>query len=86
MGLKNKDGVDIKDVWRDGIRRYLGMTLNGFSNVSMVYTPHAPSALANGPTIIEAQADFILTAIKKLESEGPPLSNPPRKQKTDGTR
>lgn len=43
MGLKNKDGVDIKDVWRDGIRTYLGMTFNGFPNCFMVYTPHGMS-------------------------------------------
>jgi cation diffusion facilitator CzcD-associated flavoprotein CzcO len=42
MGLKNKDGVDIKDVWQDGIRTYLGMTFNGFPNCFMVYTPHGP--------------------------------------------
>ncbi len=33
-------------------------------------TPQAPTALSNGPTIIEAQADFILSAIEKLEKEG----------------
>lgn len=40
MGLKSKDGLDIKDVWKDGIRTYLGMTINGFPNCFMVYTPH----------------------------------------------
>lgn len=90
MGLKNKDGVDIKDIWKDGIRSYLGMTFNGFPNVFMAYTPHgkpvsgkgtldvdeltsspiAPTALSNGPTIIEAQCDFITSAIEKLEKEG----------------
>lgn len=30
----------------------------------------APTALSNGPTIIEAQADFVLAAIEKLEKEG----------------
>ena len=43
MGLKNKDGVDIKDVWRDGIRTYLGMTFHGFPNCFMVYSPHGKS-------------------------------------------
>lgn len=98
MGLKNRDGLDIKDVWKDGIRTYLGMTFNGFPNAFMVYTPHgtsassfecplrvslplcteltrpprgtAPTALSNGPTIIESQADFIIAAIEKLEKEG----------------
>jgi hypothetical protein len=85
MGLKNVDGVDIKDVWKNGIRTYLGMTFNGFPNCFMVYSPHgssslishhpytnkipAPTALSNGPTIIEAQSDFVMSTITKLESE-----------------
>lgn len=52
MGLKNKDGVDMKDVWQDGVRTYMGIMMNGFPNAFMVYTPQAPTALANGPTII----------------------------------
>ncbi|OQV02263.1 hypothetical protein CLAIMM_07494 [Cladophialophora immunda] len=36
----------------------------------MVYTSHAPTALSNGPTIIEAQADFVISAIEKMEKEG----------------
>jgi cation diffusion facilitator CzcD-associated flavoprotein CzcO len=52
MGLKNKHGVDVKDMWRDGVRTYLGMTMSTFPNTFMVYSPHAPNALANAPTII----------------------------------
>lgn len=52
MGLKSKDGVDIKDVWKDGVRTYLGMMFHGFPNAFMVYSPQAPTALSNGPTII----------------------------------
>lgn len=40
MGLKNKDGVEIKDVWKDGIKSYMGMTFNGFPNCFMIYSPH----------------------------------------------
>lgn len=52
MGLKSKDGVDIKDVWSEGVRTYLGMMVAGFPNAFMVYSPQAPTALSNGPTII----------------------------------
>lgn len=52
MGLTNEDGVDIKDVWREGVRTYMGIMINGFPNAFMVYSPQAPTALVNGPTII----------------------------------
>ncbi|KAK4497295.1 hypothetical protein PRZ48_011745 [Zasmidium cellare] len=70
MGLKNKDGVDIKELWEAGVHTYLGITLAGFPNVFMSYTPQAPTALSNGPTIIEAQVEMAVDAIKKLEAEG----------------
>lgn len=69
MGLKNKDGLDIKDYWADGIKSYLGMTIHGFPNAFMCYTPHAPTALSNGPTIIEAQTDFIAAAISGMQTK-----------------
>lgn len=52
MGLKNKDDVDMRDVWKDGVRTYMGIMMNGFPNAFIVYSPQAPTALANGPTII----------------------------------
>jgi cation diffusion facilitator CzcD-associated flavoprotein CzcO len=52
MGLKSKTGVDVKDVWKNGVKTYLGMMIHGFPNAFMVYSPQAPTALANGPTII----------------------------------
>jgi hypothetical protein len=94
MGLKNKDGVDVKDIWASGVRTYLGMTMHGFPNAFMVYTPHgmsfsvlclssplisvgsqltlyvAPTVVANGPTIIEAQTDFICDTIAALRAQG----------------
>lgn len=33
MGLKSKDGVDLKDLWKDGIYTYLGLTISGFPNM-----------------------------------------------------
>lgn len=70
MGLKNKEGVDIKDVWASGVRTYLGMCMAGFPNAFMVYTPQAPTALSNGPTIIECQTDWICDTIKALNAQG----------------
>ncbi|KAJ4375304.1 hypothetical protein N0V83_002390 [Neocucurbitaria cava] len=70
MGLTSKDGVDIKDVWADGVRTYLGMTMHGFPNAFMVYSPQAPTALSNGPTIIECQCDFACDTIKALRAQG----------------
>lgn len=70
MGLKNKNGVDLKDLWKEGVHTYLGLTISGFPNLFMAYTPQAPTPLSNGPTIIEAQVETIAAMIAKLEAEG----------------
>ncbi|KAF2640036.1 FAD/NAD(P)-binding domain-containing protein [Massarina eburnea CBS 473.64] len=70
MGLKNKDGIDIKDVWSDGVRTYLGMMMHGFPNAFMVYSPQAPTALSNGPTILECQTGLVGDTIKSLRAQG----------------
>ncbi|KAJ9610914.1 hypothetical protein H2204_015363 [Knufia peltigerae] len=69
MGLKNKHGVDLKEVWKDGISTYMGVFSHGFPNAFFVATAQAPTALSNGPTIIETQVDLIADTIAKLEAE-----------------
>ena len=78
MGLKNKDGVDIADVWKDGVKTYLGMMMHGFPNVFMVYTPQAPTALSNAPTILECQTDFACDTINAITATGATLIEPTR--------
>ncbi|KIW30415.1 uncharacterized protein PV07_06159 [Cladophialophora immunda] len=70
MGLKNKDGIDIKQVWEDGISTYMGIFCHGFPNAFFIATAQAPTALSNNPTIIETQVDLLAEAIAKLEAEG----------------
>jgi cation diffusion facilitator CzcD-associated flavoprotein CzcO len=70
MGLKSKDGVDMKDVWSGQISSFLGMMIHGFPNAFMVYSPQAPTAFSNGPTILECQGDFIVDVIARAEAEG----------------
>jgi cation diffusion facilitator CzcD-associated flavoprotein CzcO len=78
MGLKSKDGIDIKDIWSEGVRTYLGLTIHGFPNAFMVYSPQAPTALSNAPTIIECQVDFICDTISALRRHGARSIEPTR--------
>lgn len=70
MGLKNKDGVNLKESWKDGVHTYLGLTIEGFPNMFLGFGPQAPTALSNGPTIVEAQVDIIADIVRKMEGEG----------------
>lgn len=44
MGLTDKDGVDMKERWKDGVFSYLGMACSGFPNMFMVYGPQGQFA------------------------------------------
>lgn len=53
-----------------GAFSYLGMTVSGFPNMFYTYGPHAPTAYANGPSIVQPQSDWIADVCMKMRGEG----------------
>lgn len=45
MGLRGKDGIDMKERWREGVWTYLGIMASGNPNLFMVYGPQGTSHL-----------------------------------------
>lgn len=39
MGLKDRDGVDVKEHWKNGVKTYLGLMVPNLPNMFMVYGP-----------------------------------------------
>jgi cation diffusion facilitator CzcD-associated flavoprotein CzcO len=70
IGLIGTDGVPLKERWSKGTHTYLGLSIPKFPNFFMVYSPQAPTPLANGPAIIELQVEWITNAIRKMEQTG----------------
>jgi len=56
MEIRGENGVNLKDVWADGPRTYLGMLAEGFPNMLMVLGPH--TARGNIPQAIEHSVEF----------------------------
>uniref|UniRef100_A0A7E5A237 Flavin-containing monooxygenase n=1 Tax=Panagrellus redivivus TaxID=6233 RepID=A0A7E5A237_PANRE len=69
MNVKSAEGTHVKDLWQDGVRTYLGLSIHGFPNMFYTYGPQAPTAFSNGPTIIEIQSDWIVDVIQRLEKD-----------------
>ncbi|KAL1795410.1 hypothetical protein ACET3X_005634 [Alternaria dauci] len=69
MGVQGTDGKNLMDQWKDGVRTHLGLTAPYYPNMWMIYGPQAPTALGNGPTIIEVQVDIAVDMIKKIRGE-----------------
>lgn len=70
VGVKNKHGVDLKDVWADGITTYMGITVSGFPNMFVPYSPQAPTPFTNAIPIIEAQVELAVDIITRVERAG----------------
>jgi cation diffusion facilitator CzcD-associated flavoprotein CzcO len=64
-GLK---GQLLKDRWTGGRKTYLGLTVEGFPNVTMVMGPH--TALGNIPRSIEYSVDWLTGLIRYAREQG----------------
>uniref|UniRef100_A0A7E4UYQ8 Flavin-containing monooxygenase n=1 Tax=Panagrellus redivivus TaxID=6233 RepID=A0A7E4UYQ8_PANRE len=67
MNLHDAQGHHLKDLWKDGARTYLGLSIHGFPNMFYTYGPQAPTAFSNGPTLIEIQSNWIVEVIQQME-------------------
>ncbi|KAI1259003.1 hypothetical protein F5Y18DRAFT_322388 [Xylariaceae sp. FL1019] len=66
MGLRGKDGIDLKERWKEGVSTYLGILAGGSPNMFMIFGPQAPTAFANAPLFIEMQGDIVADLLVKL--------------------
>lgn len=70
LQIQDTDGKLLQEKWSKGVETYLGLTIHKMPNMFMVYSPQAPTALSNGPPIIEIQSEWILKTIMKMKKEG----------------
>ena len=70
MGLKDVNGVPLKDKWAEGTKTYMGMTLHNYPNMFFLYGAQGPTAFSNGPSCVELQGEWIIDAIKKMREDG----------------
>lgn len=64
-----RNGVNLKDKWKDGPVSNLGMMVNGFPNMFATSGPNGPAALANLITIPEHDVDWIADMITYMEAK-----------------
>lgn len=69
-GLVDTDGVPLTEKWKKGIYTHMGFMIDKMPNMFMTYSAQAPTALSNGPPLIEIQVECIGRAILKMREEG----------------
>jgi cation diffusion facilitator CzcD-associated flavoprotein CzcO len=70
MEIRGRDGLLLRDVWKDGPAAYLGLMINGFPGMFVIGGPQSCSALANVITANEQQVEWIAKAITWLDERG----------------
>ena len=65
---EGRNGLQLRDKWKERTKSYLGMTINGFPNLFMVYGPMGP--FTNQPPVHEFQINWIADAIKYTLDSG----------------
>ncbi|MAW88808.1 MAG: cyclohexanone monooxygenase [Phyllobacteriaceae bacterium] len=68
--VTGRDGISLKDKWKDGPVSLFGTMLTGFPNLFAVSGPNGPAALANLITIAEHDVDWIADMITHMDSAG----------------
>ena len=70
MTIIGRSGRVLRDEWSKGARAYLGVTVTGFPNFFMLYGPNTNLGHNSILVMIEAQVDYILNLLGKMQARG----------------
>ncbi|HEX5613147.1 MAG TPA: NAD(P)/FAD-dependent oxidoreductase [Burkholderiales bacterium] len=70
IDIRGRNGLALRDKWRDGPRNYLGLGIAGFPNLFTVSGPGSPSVLTNMLVSIEQHVNWIADCIAYLRASG----------------
>ena len=67
MDIRGKNGLEMKDYWKEGPSSYLGVTVANYPNMFMVLGPNGP--FTNLPPSIETQVEWISDIIQYAQEQ-----------------
>ncbi|MDQ3787738.1 MAG: NAD(P)/FAD-dependent oxidoreductase [Actinomycetota bacterium] len=70
VDITGKDGVTLREKWRDGPETYLGVAVSGFPNLFTVTGPGSPSVFGNMIVSIEQHVEWISDLIDHMGRNG----------------
>ncbi|KAI9671786.1 MAG: hypothetical protein M1831_003314 [Alyxoria varia] len=66
LDIRGTDGQTISEHWSKGLRTAMGIAIQNYPNMFFLYGPQAPTALSNGPSTLQIQAEWIEKTMKSL--------------------
>jgi cyclohexanone monooxygenase len=70
IDIRGRNGILLRDLWREGPRALLGVAVAGFPNMFTINGPGSPSVLANMILACEQHVEWISELIEHAEAEG----------------
>ncbi len=70
LDVTGEGGATLREVWRDGAHAYFGMAVPGFPNFFMLYGPNTNVGSNSVIFMLEAQARYIVRALKYMRRRG----------------
>lgn len=70
MRLTGRRGVEIHEIWRDGMSAYLGVTVSGFPNFFILLGPNTGLGHNSVVLMIEAQVHYVMQCLKLMRRQG----------------
>ncbi len=70
MRFIGRKGVDLNDVWREGLEAYYGVTVNGFPNLFFLLGPNSGLGHNSVVFMIEAQVNHVMACLKLMRERG----------------
>jgi cyclohexanone monooxygenase len=70
LNLKGRGGRTLDELWAEGPRTYLGISIVGFPNLFTITGPQSPSVLSNVPVSIEQHVEWIADCIENMRQSG----------------
>jgi cation diffusion facilitator CzcD-associated flavoprotein CzcO len=68
--ITGRNGRELREEWRHGAHAYLGVTVSGFPNFFMLNGPNTNLGHNSILVMIEAQAGYVVDAIRQVRSRG----------------
>ncbi|WP_033341035.1 flavin-containing monooxygenase [Catenuloplanes japonicus] len=75
--VTGRNGITLPDTWRNGPHAHLGMTVPGFPNMFLIYGPNTNTGTTSVILFQEAQARYIVQAVRLLATGAAPLAVSP---------
>ena len=73
IDIRGRDGLALKEKWREGPRMYLGLASAGYPNLFTITGPGSPSVLSNMIPSIEQHVDWIVDLLDHARTCARPI-------------